>query len=520
MPTTDDRWVDPEGRTRLLAKNVVMEYVAIGVNLAIGAVMLPLNVHYLGQAQYGLWVLVSSLNTYVSMLNLGYGSAQVKFTAQYRARRDVQALNEIASTLFFLFVGVALLTYGAVAVLSVDLGRVFKLTPQEVRTGRAVLLIISLYVAIGFPFSIFGAMVNGFQRYYLNNQIAIATSITVAAVNVAVLVGGYGLLSLVAATTAVRVGSFFFYRRTAYRAFPLLRVRWSHVRWARLKEVTQFSVFVLLMDLSGRINYSADVLVIGGSMGTAAIAVWSVAVRLVEVAYRLTGVVTRFLFPIVVDSAQHDHVDRLQLMLLEGTRLSLAMVVPMSATLAILAGPALHVWVGPRFAGAVPLVWLLSIVVATRIGTSTSSSILKGGERHRLLAWSSLTIAVSNLLLSLLFVRWWGLVGVALGTVTPVVIVSDIILFPAACRRVGVSVTTALRRAVWPSVWPMIIAGGLLAFVRPGVGASPVLIAAAAVGAVVVYLTLFIAAALGPEDRQWYLTKMQSVSRRTLPAAT
>ena len=106
-------------------------------------------------------------------------------------------------------------------------------------------------------------------------------------------------------------------------------------------------------------------------MGTAAFAVWSVAVRLVEVAYRLTGVVTRFLFPIVVDSAQHDHVDRLQLMLLEGTRLSLAMVVPMSATLAILAGPALHVWVGPRFAGAVPLVWLLSIVVATRIGTDT-----------------------------------------------------------------------------------------------------------------------------------------------------
>src|SRR5262245_31768450 len=183
MPVRHDFSSDTEPQTQLLARNVAMEYVAIGVNLAIGALMLPLNVRYLGQAQYGLWVLVSSLDTYFSMLNLGYGSAQVKFTAQHRARGDVQALNETASTLFFMFVVIALVGYGVIALASLHLGRVFKLTPEEVRTGRAVLLIISVYVAVGFPFSVFGALVNGFQRYYLNNRIAVGTSITVAIVN-------------------------------------------------------------------------------------------------------------------------------------------------------------------------------------------------------------------------------------------------------------------------------------------------------------------------------------------------
>src|SRR5689334_6494855 len=166
MQQRDEFWTDAEGRTPLMARNVVSEYLAIGVNLGLGIVMLPFNVRHLGQGAYGLWVLVTSLTTYFSMLNLGYGSAQVKFAAKYRARRDPQALNEIASTLFFLFLGIAALTYVAAGLISFNLGRIFKLSEQEIRTGRNVLLIISLYVALGFPFSIYGAMVNGFQRYY------------------------------------------------------------------------------------------------------------------------------------------------------------------------------------------------------------------------------------------------------------------------------------------------------------------------------------------------------------------
>jgi O-antigen/teichoic acid export membrane protein len=287
-----------------------------------------------------------------------------------------------------------------------------------------------------------------------------------------------------------------------------------------LKEVTQFSVFVLLIDLAGRINYSADVLVIGASMGTAAIAVWSVAVRVVDVAYRLTGVLTRFLFPIVVDSAQHERLDRLQVMLVEGTRLSLAMVVPMTMIISILAFPALSVWVGPKFHAAVPVVWLLSGVVVTRIGTSTASTILKGGERHQLLAWSSLVIAIANLLLSLVFVRMWGLVGVAIGTLTPVVLISDAVLFPAACRRVQLPVATALRRSVWPALWPAVPAGIMLALARPALGTSPVLLVLAAGGTALVYAAIFIVGALGRKDRQWYLEKVHRVSRRALPQTT
>src|SRR3954447_27040233 len=103
QPDQQDVWQEGTGQAPLIARNIAVEYLAIAVNLILGLIMLPFNVRHLGQAAYGLWVLVTSLTTYFAMLDLGYGSAQVKFAAQYRARRDTTALNEIASTLFFLF---------------------------------------------------------------------------------------------------------------------------------------------------------------------------------------------------------------------------------------------------------------------------------------------------------------------------------------------------------------------------------------------------------------------------------
>ena len=82
--------------------------------------------------------------------------ALVKFVAQYRARRDYGALNEILSTTFAVFATFGVVTYLVAIVIAVYLGRIFHLSPDQIHTGRVVLLIISLNVAAGTAFSVFG----------------------------------------------------------------------------------------------------------------------------------------------------------------------------------------------------------------------------------------------------------------------------------------------------------------------------------------------------------------------------
>jgi O-antigen/teichoic acid export membrane protein len=506
-------WSDDE-QLPLIARNVLSQYVVLGVNMALGLIMLPFNVAHLGQSAYGLWVLVTSVTTYFDVLEMGYGSSQVKFTAQYRARRDPQALNEVTSTLFFLFVGIAVVKYAVAVLVAFSIGYWFNLDAEQARLGRNVLLIVGVSVATTLPFSVFGSITNGFQRYHLNNVIFVVTSILVAATNVVVLLLGYGILELVACTTAVRLLSLVAYRRSAYKAFPLLRIRWANVRKARLREVTAFSSYLLIIDVANKVSYTADAVVIGAVMSTAAVALYSVGQRLAGTMGRLTRVLGEKLFPTIVDTAALARRARLQLLFVQGTRLSLAMVIPMSAFIAVLAEPLVLAWVGPRFAASIPIVQILALVVAIRVGTMTSQSMLKGTDNHKFLAASAAIMSIANLAISIVLAYQFGLVGVAIGTLIPAVVVLMFVVFPKACRVIGLSVWEAFRAAVWPAVWPALPSGALLFACRAWVGNATALTVLAAFVAGMIYLATFFLLAIPVQERRWYGSKVSALLRR------
>ena len=505
---------NPISQTKLIFQNVSVNYLVAGTELLIGVFMLPFNVAHLGQSAYGLWILVASVTIYFSMFDMGYGVAQVKFAAKYRAERDTAALNEIASTMFCVFSGVGAFTFALALLLSFNLGRFFPVTAAQAQTGQIVLLVISAYVALGFPASVFGGIVNGFQRTYLNGIVAFITAIVVAGVNVAVLLAGYGLAELVAATTAVRILSYLLYALNAYRVFPALRIRPQYFRRERLREVTGFSVFILIIDLANKLNYSTDTIVIGAFMGTSAVAIWAVAQRLIEIVQRITDQLNAVLFPVVVDNSTVQRLDRLQKILVQGTRLSLAMVVPLATVLGLTARPLVMLWVGPAFSASVNVIYILSIVVALRVGNATSAVILKGSDLHKFLAFSNLSMAAGNLILSVLLVRVYGLIGVAIGTLIPITVFSMFVVFPAACRRVGMPVFTVLRKSVWPATWPAIIMGLFIAVTRGGIEGSWTLVLLQSLVAALIYAGLFLLFAISRDERDWYFNKVKEVFKR------
>ncbi len=492
-----------------------MNYLVTGTELLLGIFMLPFNVAHLGQSAYGLWILVASVTVYFSMLDLGYGVANVRFAAKYRAQGDATALNEIASTMFCMFSGVGIVAFLLAIVIALNLERIFPLTGEQTRIGQTVLLFISAYVALGFPFSVFGGIVNGFQRQYLNGVVAFVTAIVVAGVNVIVLLSGYGLAELVAATTAVRILSYFAYALNAYRVFPALRIRPSFFRRERLREITGFSVFILIIDLANKLNYSTDAIVIGAFMGTSAVAIWAVAQRLIEIVQRITDQLNAVLFPVVVDSSTVQRTDRLQKILVQGTRLSLAMVVPLATVLGLTARSLVMVWVGPAFAESVNVIYILSFVVALRVGNATSSVILKGSDLHKFLAFSNISMAVGNLVLSVLLVRSYGLIGVAVGTLIPMIVISMFVVFPRACRRVQLPVLTVVRKSVWPATWPAIVMGGFVLLTRGNIQGSWSLMIVQSLVAALIYAGLFLLFAISRNERDWYFNKVKEVFKRS-----
>jgi O-antigen/teichoic acid export membrane protein len=527
IPTGDGEGTWAPGRERQIvtvARNVSTRYLAIIAETVIGLVMLPFNLTHLGTAEYGLWVLLGSITVHFSVLDLGYAGALVKFMAQYRAHRNARALNEIASTLFFVFSAIGLVAYSVAVVVAFNLGHIFKLTPEQAEVGKWILLIIAVHISLNFPFSVFGGVISGFQRYDANNMVAIVSSIAVAVVNAAVLLAGRGLIALVAATTCVRVIAYFVYRTNAYRIFPELQIRWSLFRRSRLSEVTGFSIYSSIIDWANKLNYQLDELVIGALMGSSAVAVWAPAERIITGTQRLTNQLNGVLFPVIVDSDASQQKVRLQQILLQGTRLSLVMVVPISAALILLADPLIHAWLGPKkapaMAGCVPIIQILSVAVAIRVGNATGNTVLKGAGEHRMLAFVNLATGVANLAMSVLLLPRFGLVGVAVGTLVPIAFTAAFILYPASCRRVGLPLGHAITHSVLPAVWPAFVVGLVLAATRHISSGTLLAVVVQAIGGGILYLALFYVVAIGRHDRALYRGKvMELIGGRTLATA-
>jgi O-antigen/teichoic acid export membrane protein len=514
MSATSDRdiWGPPDHHLELFARNISTRYVAIFIDGAIGVVLLPFNIGHLGPSAYGLWALTLSVTWFFGVLDLGYGGALVKFIARYRALRDRTALNEIVSTIALLFSGLGVLTLLVTAAIAWRFQTFFNVDAEQVRTGQRVLLIVGVYLSVQFAFSVFGAVVYGFQRYYRNNIVSIGTSLVVAIVNVLVLSSGHGLVTLVASTTAVRLLSLLVFAWNARRVFPGLQIRSTLFRVARLREVTGFSIYMAVLDWSAKLNYSSDAIVIGAMLDTTAVAVWTVGQRLAQLAQRLTNQVNDALFPLVVDSDAVERPERLQTILLQSTKLSLALAVPLCVGLIVLAGPLVQRWVGARFSGSVLPLQIMIAIVLVRSGTASANLILKGANRHQLLTLANATTAVINVLLSVALVRPLGLVGVALGTLIPVAGSAVFVLYPAACRRVNVSIWRPVIHAFWPALWPAVIMIGVLWPGRRSSNLFEVAIWMAAGG--IVYLGLFVGVALNREERLFYWTKVRHLVDR------
>ena len=137
-----------------------------------------------------------------------------------------------------------------------------------------------------------------------------------------------------------------------------------------------------------------------------------------------------------------------------------------------------------------------------------------------MVAFVNIATGLVNLALSAALIKPFGLVGVAYGTLIPIALSAAFILFPAACRRVGLPIGDALMHSVIPAVWPAFVVGLVLTVTR-GISSGTLLaVVLQAVGGGVLYLALFFAVAIGRRDRALYTAKaMELLGRRRLATA-
>jgi len=428
-----------------LLTGTATKYVLLAASITIGIFLMPYTVRHLGTSEYGLWMLVASLTAYFSLLDLGYGNGLVRHVADADARGDVALVNQILSTFVVVYLGLGALVAVATGAMVVWVAHFPRLQPSQVALARYIVAVVGIRIAIGFPMTVFGAVTTARQRFALNNAVATASAIVNAAVQFTLLARGYHLRPVVAGSVAVDLLTYIAYAWTARRAFPPLRLRLSSFDASLVRDVTAFSLYLFLISIAGQIAFNLDNVVIGATLGTSAVAVYVVTQRLAETQRNLSNQFNGLMFPVVVRYGATDDLDALRRMLVEGTRLSLTLACGLTVCLIGFARPLITRWMGPGFEGAVAPLYVLAVTGVVLIGQGPLGNILIATGRHRLVAYVSLAEAIVNLALSIVLVRRFGLLGVAVGTAIPLIVANVFVLAPAVCRQLDITLSEFVR---------------------------------------------------------------------------
>ena len=157
----------------------------------------PYTIGKLGDVDVGIWMLVLSVVEYYWLIDLGLRSATVKMSAEYRALEQPDRLNELLST------GIAYSSIVAAGIIAVTLAfapyaqKLWKTLPEIDRPVFGDLIAIaSISWALGMIFNLFGACLEGYQRFDLLGRIWITTTVVRSLGVFLVLYLGHGLLAM------------------------------------------------------------------------------------------------------------------------------------------------------------------------------------------------------------------------------------------------------------------------------------------------------------------------------------
>jgi len=426
-------------RGERLVSNVLWNWLFIAFSVPVALVFSPYIIRKLGADGYGMWVLASSLIGYYTMLDFGSRSAVVRYCAHYRATGEHGRINELMSTVVAGMIVIVLSLVPVTMILSHLVNSWFNIPPSFHHVVPLTVLLLGLGAGLGLMSSLFSGLVDGFQRFDVENQNRIVAFVIQYVGGVVVLALGYGLVAMGLLALVAGVVSVALYRVRAKQVFPALRLSWRLVRYSALCQVFRFGMPTLLSEVARQCIQQNPIVLIGYYLAPAFVGFYSLPVRLLQTA---ADVVSRVGIVAGPQAAELLALGRPDLVARLGTyanRYCLTLYTPLGIMGTLYGQEILQLWVGSEFGARSGPV--LAILVAggllAQAGQFSSSAILFGLGRHAGFAYGLLGEAAVSLAGMILIVPRFGIVGAAVLSAVLMVAVRGLLTPWMLCRYLG-----------------------------------------------------------------------------------
>ena len=449
-----------------LKAGAVLSYVSMGLGYLVSMIFTPIMIRLLGQNDYGLYNLVSSVVSYLSVLNFGFGSAYIRYYSLYKVNEDkenIAKLNGMFLIIYFILGLVAVLA-GILLAINTDLIFGAKLSTSELKKAKVLLIILVINLSISFPNIVFNSFIIANEKFIFQNMMQMIKILGNPFLVLPALLIGYGSVGMVIATTILNaiveiINAIYCIKKLN------MNFMFSNFDIRLMKEMTIFSSYIFINLVIDQINWNVDKFVLGRFHGTVSVAIYGVASQLNNYYIAISTAISNVFIPrvhkMVVSS--EDNIELTKLFTKIG-RVQLIILALISSGLIFFGKPFINLWAGNNYKESYPIALLLILPVTVPLIQNIGIEIQRAKNLHKFRSLVYFFIALANLTVSIPLASKYGGIGAALGTALSLIIGNGFVMNWYYKEKVGLDIKYFWKQIlrITPAFIPPLLFGILI----------------------------------------------------------
>lgn len=425
-----------------LKAGATLSYITMGIGYLITIVYTPIMLRLLGQSEYGLYNLVSSVVSYLGLLNFGFSSSYVRYYSRYNVKNDKQSIAKLNGMFLIIFslISIIAIIAGTILVLNTNLIFGKELTQTELTKAKILMSIMVINMALSFPASVFNSYVTANEEYVFQKLLQMLKIVLNPFIILAVLLMGYKSIGMAVSTTILSVVVEFSNMLYCIKKLDM-RFRFRDFDFSLMKKMIVFSSYIFINIIVDQINWNVDKFILGRFRGTVAVAIYGLAAQLNTYYISLSTSISSVFIPRInkmVASGKSD--DELTHLFTRVGRIQFIILALIGSGLIFFGKPFVRMWGGVNYIEAYPIALLLIIPVTIPLIQNLGIEIQRAKNIHKFRSVIYLFIAIGNVVLSIPLTKTFGGIGAAVGTAISLIVGNVFIMNWYYHTRVGINI--------------------------------------------------------------------------------
>ncbi len=443
------------GLRKTMIINTISNYGKLLLGIFITIFLTRLLFLGLSREEYGIWALLWSIFGYSLLLDFGFGAAIQKSTSETKVTKEWDKYNRLISTIFINYLFMGILIAAITLFMAQYLHKMFNFDSAEsISHYKMIFIMFGVGTAVIFPFGFFVEVLRGLHEIKLRNFIQMAFTILNFGLMYYVIKSGFALKGMTIVTIGISLLTNLVMAVYSFRKIPTLKISFKLYDFKLLKQVMTFSIFAYIITFTNLIIYRTDQLVISVFASVSLVAVYQISSRLAMTFKQFSSQFLDNLAPVAASLFASKQDNKLAKILIESNRLlgfvSTLLLVP----LVVFVKPLLQIWLELNdpdgIKVAIILLFSMYIIVFFR---SSSKSVLLMGNKHKTLSRVAIIECIANLGLSIFLIYRLGIIGVAIGTFIPNLIITVSYNIPQAIKFSEITLKEFIMQSVIHSLW-------------------------------------------------------------------